>query len=750
MSWENKKSVPQPIADKIRRHFLNANTYRYVLCPALLLQSVCIFVRTINNNGPPSTPRRQPTVDIASDESSSDDDRPDLSASFEKILESRRTKQLAAMSQTPAITVSSPTEPATSATPQPPQSHDADTSHINRMFNNCDLNALNQTDATFGLVDNQTQLFDVPEPSMFEHLSPCKRVGLMRPSTVMEDSCETDANDESARSSIASGMGRSTAELEVEEDVVEAATSFATAATRQPLVPETSFETALSYGLAADKRPTSAASSSADYTRDSLFLSNRQSNGNAADSLDYRRSQSPAVADGETAFDDTLEVVEYDNTTSKYVLKPVRQIPAEATNGDTDADVEDDVIVLDSDSSPDISFHTAHDNMSVKKERQSGSVATTATPKALLFKRSFYEDQQPPESADAGADNVIDLDSSSDSAGSESTVQSEAGPTNDDADTNTRPAVRSTTDHSSRRSTAAADSMMDDSLALDVNIPDEFNDTIERMDYLMDLGRRIQHKQLLKAQTPKQGSSPSVTAASSAASSPRMPISSLSAPPASAVRASPSRTPTHRAVKNSPRIPSGLSAPAAAIARTTPAAKKSPRVAAAIAFGTGSSSSSNSTSPTAVKKLFRTPIARNSPILKAKTPSNVAATSSSGIFKKPTTITPSAAQLKKTTPSSALGATSRIPKPRSAGKANFDYVRSPIGAYIGKRAPNPMQQKVTIERDFLDSTYCAGASKELDFTLPAQTDENRAPDAGGSVLPMRAYGQTERRQVRTY
>lgn len=48
----------------------------------------------------------------------------------------------------------------------------------------------------------------------------------------------------------------------------------------------------------------------------------------------------------------------------------------------------------------------------------------------------------------------------------------------------------------------------------------------------------------------------------------------------------------------------------------------------------------------------------------------------------------------------------------------FDHIRSPIGAYISKTAPNPVRQNVNPTREFLDSTYCAGASKGLDYTLP--------------------------------
>lgn len=657
---------------------------------------------------------RQPTVDIASDDSSSDDDQTGFSASFEAILETHRTKKLAAMNQAPSITISSPSTSAAASAAAAAASprHDADTSHFNNMFNNCDLNAPGprDVDATFGLSDNQTHLFDVPEPSMFEHLSPCKRVGLMRPSTVLEDSCETDNG--SARSSVASGMDRSTADAERSAEKVAIATGG------RLLPAQTSFETALSFNQPdGDKRAasTSSSSSSANYTRDSLFASDRPS---MASTEPSRRSPSPAAA----AFDDTLEVVEYDHTATKYVLKPVRRVEVPAACAESDAadandadnadDDDDNVIVLDSDSSPEVSFHTAHDELSVKKERQSERMASTHA----------VQSPQPVQSAK----HVIDLDSSSSESESESAAMSEVEPaTNAIADPHIRHSVQP---RSTCSSSVAANSLLDDSLALDM--PDEFNDTIERMDHLMELGRRIQQKQqLLKAQPHKMPTSPLPSV--SARNSPRQAHADQpSAISSSRTSPAPARTPSqHPAPSHSPRMPVGYVA--------QPAARNSPRV---IAGGTAAAIGSG-------HKNFRTPVARNSPILKAKTPINMAApTSTAGVFKKPTTITPSA-QLKKT-PSAALSGVSRIPKPRSAGKSNFDYVRSPIGAYISKRAPNPMQQKVTIERDFLDSTYCAGASKELDFTLPAQPqDENRAP-AAGSCLPKKAYVQADRQQVR--
>lgn len=196
-------------------------------------------------------------------------------------------------------------------------------------------------------------------------------------------------------------------------------------------------------------------------------------------------------------------------------------------------------------------------------------------------------------------------------------------------------------------------------------MPDRFNDTIERMDYMIEHGRRIAEAQRSAKKTP--------------APSPLLQ--------------------SHNT--NYSCSPSALQEPVY---------------------------SSFATKPLAKQHLFGTPVASNSPILKAKSTNSPAKTKNT--FKKPMPIkflTPGI--MRKPSP---MGA-SRIPKPVSAGKVNhYDYVKSPIGAYISKTAPNPMQLNINPERDFLDSTYCAGASKALDFTLPT----------GSEAEPTRRYPKT--------
>lgn len=183
-------------------------------------------------------------------------------------------------------------------------------------------------------------------------------------------------------------------------------------------------------------------------------------------------------------------------------------------------------------------------------------------------------------------------------------------------------------------------------------MPDRFNDTIERMDFMMEHGRRIQ-------QSDKTIVHPSP----------------LSRTPLQVAKSSPFRAPGHPSVST---------------------AKDSPK-----------------------QPLFGTPLARDSPILKTKctnSPTSSTKTPSHSTFKKPMPIkmmlTPGVQR--KLTPNSV----SRIPKPISANKTNFDHIRSPIGAYISQTAPNPVRQNLNPTREFLDSTYCAGAPKGLDYTLP--------------------------------
>lgn len=682
---------------------------------------------------PPSPVQRQPKVDIDSDSSS--DEYPDLSASFEQILHERRPDLQRKMNvQQNAAT------PSKSAAMAEPQHHlhihqqhhdaddDADTSSMNRLFVHCDLNAPGDA----GEMTARSMLDDADEPSMFERLSPCKRIGLLRPSTVLEDSSGEEEEEQEAQEAEEGATNNSTLSAEVSVDVHDTdETSFGTAATTASAaaaaaaVHETSFETARTSSAQKRSAVLKRMSSAAYATRDSLAAA-ADDDSLDEDSLNQPQQPLPPVSDAPHAFDDTLEVVEYDHNAPSYVLKPVlRTISAVPLKSDatpkrrqpTASDGDDDVIVVESDSSPETSFHTARSRpATVKKERS-------------LFPqtRSFYADDSAGELPGC---EVITLDSDSECDEDESAdVAADAEPIETHhSDVYEAESHRNTSGTSSigpsvsqadvRDHAADIDAALDESLALHANIPDEFNDTIERMDYLMELGRRIQQKQ-------QQQSASKVLPPSSSAASVASPIA-----------------------RNSPRL--ATSVPNSS-SKQTPSASDPSRPAATFAASpavatTATSSSTSAATGAASKKLFRTPVTKNSPILKPKPTVNSPApkfhppiTPIGGVFKKPTVAaSASGGAMKKTTP-----AHSRIPKAKSATK--YDYVVSPIGAYIGRIAPNPMQQNVVVERDFLDSTYCRNASKELDFTLPAANAENEPP--ARCPLPKKAYKQAERAQV---
>lgn len=123
-------------------------------------------------------------------------------------------------------------------------------------------------------------------------------------------------------------------------------------------------------------------------------------------------------------------------------------------------------------------------------------------------------------------------------------------------------------------------------------------------------------------------------------------------------------------------------------------------------------------------------------------------TKGSPLFKKPTqmNITPGVSKKPPTM--------CRIPKHFSASKPisaskipNFKNIRSPIGIYIKNRPPTEMEAKVMPTKDFFESSYCARASKELDFTVVETDVKKDAP----RTIPRKAYVCAESNLVsRTY
>lgn len=621
-------------------------------------------------------------------------------------------------------------------------------------------NATNNADFSISAGLGGMQLCDVSEPSMFERLSPAKRVGLLRPSTVMEDSCE----DQTVGGSSASTSATTSAN-----------TSAAGAAAG--LVGNHNNATAQSETGAED------VSSFAEYSMDSLaysggaaapsIRSNELGGRSSHSQMDEDSLNVPSVPSVNRPFDDTLEVVEYDRTAPKYLLKPVPKTPQPTTpkraerklaqSNSPSSATECEVIVLDSDSSPETTFHTARTNVKLEEQSfRSVGEKNAEKPADISEVISLVSSSDSDEEED-DEDNIVE-DSGWNVAGALSRPLSSVHPeaehemaggdapeATEDTNLHTNcndsepPATASMMGRYStnpRRESRAAANELDDSLALaTATMPDDFNDTIERMDYMMDLGRRIQEKQQQR----------SASKLATAAATPNVYLTT----PVS--QQSPVRTATSVPIGSSTLSVGGVQATSGSSSGHKPVghrhvatpqlqlqpARNSPR------FGDTATTPAKAAAPTIAKKLFRTPMANNnSPVLKAKpgaSSTNNSPMPSAAVFKKPNAL-PSTVPRK---PPTSVASSSRIPKPKSASKAHpstaFDYVRSPIGAYIGQRAPNPLVQNCNVDRDILESTFCTSAPQELDFTLPAANAENVAPK---SRLTKKAYVQAESKQVR--
>lgn len=231
----------------------------------------CKLLRTIVHgliNASPSLSRSisSPPVDL----DTSSDTSFDLSNSFEQAIQAQRTKS--AMNQSSAASSSS-----SSGRQRPTETESHDASAMCRMLNGLELaNAFTE-----------------------ERVSPCKFVGLTRPSTIAEESL-SNLTAFAGSSSRADG----------------AATSYATAI--------------------SDKDSTG----SLNFTRDSLHQTNRsgvyhpfdEDSLNHLDNADEpvfsRTHRESAVGEptlNECGPDDTLEDVEYDHNGSKYILRPMRK-----------------------------------------------------------------------------------------------------------------------------------------------------------------------------------------------------------------------------------------------------------------------------------------------------------------------------------------------------------------------------------------------------------------------------------------
>lgn len=102
-------------------------------------------------------------------------------------------------------------------------------------------------------------------------------------------------------------------------------------------------------------------------------------------------------------------------------------------------------------------------------------------------------------------------------------------------------------------------------------------------------------------------------------------------------------------------------------------------------------------------------------------------------FKKPNCPTPG---LKKE------AAQSRIPTTKNK---HFEHIVSPIGAYIKNIAAPPLLANVKPTSDFFDSSYCNKIQKELDYSVMSDTGAISKPV---SSLPVKFFSSSDQQRVR--
>lgn len=305
-----------------------------LLCCKLLHTIVHGFL-----NAPPFVSRTisSPPVDL----DTSSDTSFDLSNSFEQAIQSRRA--IAAM---PIIPSPSRQEDEDSAS----ESHDA--SGMCRMLNGLELaSGTAFTEKTY---------------------SPCKMVGLTRPSTVVEESLRTSR---SFCTAFESNDARSEAK-------------FATDGS-----PEASTN---SLNFTRDSlQPVGVAATSQHFEDDSL----NENKATTANSDDDLGTLEPTSTD--FVHDDTLEDVEYDRNGSKYILRPTRRVEQFAKPISVDSSPEEVILVHDDDSDDpaESSYQTARTH--AKTEASDASYEKTIhqpTGSEDLFtsnaNRSFYSDDE--------------------------------------------------------------------------------------------------------------------------------------------------------------------------------------------------------------------------------------------------------------------------------------------------------------------------------------------------------------------
>lgn len=321
------------------------------------------------------------------------------------------------------------------------------------------------------------------QSSYLQHMSPMKMVGLMRPSTVYE---EMSRYNMSGTNSLSSTHSLQTAAANAE-------TSYATATEGNARFSE----------------------ASSQFTRDSLCpvsTANTVDNDSLDDSL-IIINDAGAINMEQNPLNDTLEVVEYvRDENSKYLLKPVRKFDNDdlvvddknektfSPHGSPDKNKSIEIIEILS--SPETSFVTAATNI---KSRNSTMLDITDIPQ--IKKRSFYDDNFNMSSTNSivnkstatvsyGSD-PIEADHS-ESLNNESAEKCRTTNTLDDISSLANDTCDSAASSYDNPPASSVDNMpvSSDNQPEELSYsPDAFNDTLERMDYMMEKGRRILEQQ---------------------------------------------------------------------------------------------------------------------------------------------------------------------------------------------------------------------------------------------------------------
>lgn len=127
-------------------------------------------------------------------------------------------------------------------------------------------------------------------------------------------------------------------------------------------------------------------------------------------------------------------------------------------------------------------------------------------------------------------------------------------------------------------------------------------------------------------------------------------------------------------------------------------------------------------------------------------PRNTNSPASTGkLFKKPDAMLITPGVFKKP----PISGGSRIPRPKAASvprKQKFNHIVSPVGMYINKMAPSPMQTTNKPEkRDFFDTTISCQAAKELNFSVVS--DSSMTVSNFAAKMPKKAYISASKRYV---